>query len=244
VKIETEPRERYAAHLEDLVQIVLAKWKTKLTRLEYVMAEIAVERIIERSRRAIVSANYLDRAIENFFLDDEERNNVMDAANRRICLRDKWMGDLNEATFSNEPDPLLTSLFTPADIEHRQNVKLAIAESQRTGHSADWLLLAIKATDTAEVIGDDDGFVHIPQVMGQGKRERGRERESFSERRQRRSAGNGHRRPGGALPPEPGKQYKKPVRIDASEPKSPTACDEEQAMLQKLMDDFFGRGQR
>src|SRR5260370_11461063 len=186
-KIRTEPRERYAAHLEDLVQIVLAKWKAKLTGLEYVMAEIAVERIIERSRRAIVSANYLDRAIENFFLDDEERNDVMDAANRRICLRDKWMGDLNEAAFPNEPDPLLTDLFTPADIEHRENVNLAIFESQRTGHSADWILHAIRISDTAELIGDDDGFVHIPQVMDQGKRERSRERESFSERGQRRS---------------------------------------------------------
>ncbi len=108
---EATPQERYAERLDNLVETTLRKWKAKLTGLEYVMVEIAIERILERSRRAIVSTNYLDRAIENFFLDEEERADVLWAANRRICLRDKWMPDFDFTAYSDQPDPKLASLL-------------------------------------------------------------------------------------------------------------------------------------
>ncbi len=112
---------------------------------------IAVELIDGRRRPGHLSnpkAFYLT-ALRNLSEEDiQDVDYLLDCENSRTSIAH------SKETNSTQAMPE----YSTTDILHRENVKLAIAESLRTGHTADWILHAIKISDTAEFLGDDEVF--------------------------------------------------------------------------------------
>jgi hypothetical protein len=121
--------EQYNSRVERYRKTVLAKFKGRAPE-EFLIA--ALDIIDERATNngtQICSARYLEIALTNFLECEQEVADLTDELSYRQKLRDKWMPGFNEQDHSDKPD-----------LEFMNDVRFAIAESERTGREADDIL--------------------------------------------------------------------------------------------------------
>jgi hypothetical protein len=126
---EEHPSENYNKRVDQFAEKALVRFTDKFP--EKVIRE-AIEIIDQRAwehASTISSENYFIRGMEGILASPTQVERISAELRRRETLRRKLMAGFNEKDYSDAPDPVLT-----------EDVRIAIAESKRTGRLADDIL--------------------------------------------------------------------------------------------------------
>jgi Helix-turn-helix domain len=123
--------EQYNQRVDKFREVILSKFQSRASsHFLNVALNLVDQRARDRGIR-ISSVNYLERALENFLNDKREVNSLAELLQQKQELRERRMPEFDAREHSERPDPELT-----------EDVRFAIAESERTGKSADEILRA------------------------------------------------------------------------------------------------------